>query len=72
MKYALNPLTEDILEKMEQNNVDWKEISSLFDNDLFRIFSLESAVNARAVWGGTASEQVLKQLAYAKSKMNTI
>jgi len=51
---------------------DWKEISSLFDNDLFRTFSLESAVNARAVWGGTATEQVLKQLAYAKSKMNTI
>ncbi len=60
------------LKLTELSLADWKEISSLFDNDLFRIFSLESAVNARTVWGGTASEQVLKQLAYAKSKMNTI
>ena len=49
---------------------NWQAISDLFEADIYQIFSLESAINARACWGGTAREQVLKQLALAKSKIH--
>ena len=43
----------------------WKEISPLFDEDVYQVFSIENAVDARCAWGGTARFRVLEQIRFA-------
>ncbi|OGN87707.1 MAG: argininosuccinate lyase [Chloroflexi bacterium RBG_13_46_9] len=45
---------------------EYKKFSSLFDNDVFKI-TVESSIAARNQIGGTAKEQVTKQLARARA-----
>lgn len=44
----------------------WKGISELFDEDVYKTFSIESAVDARCAWGGTARFRVLEQIRFAE------
>ncbi len=44
----------------------WKEISDLFDEDVYATFSVENAVDARCAWGGTARFRVLEQIRFAE------
>ena len=44
----------------------WKEISELFDEDVYATFSVENAVDARCAWGGTARFRVLEQIRFAE------
>jgi argininosuccinate lyase len=44
---------------------EYKKFSPLFDNDVFKI-TVESSIAARNQTGGTAKEQVTKQLARAR------
>ncbi|MHC1771474.1 MAG: argininosuccinate lyase [Flexilinea sp.] len=44
----------------------WQEISPLFDDAVYAIFSLEASISQRSSWGGTSRNQVMKQLAYAE------
>jgi argininosuccinate lyase len=41
-------------------------IQPVFSADVEQVFDLEKAVSRRAAWGGTAQEQVLKQIKLAK------
>ena len=43
----------------------WKGISPLFDEDVYQVFSIENAVDARCAWGGTARFRVLEQIRFA-------
>ena len=43
----------------------WKGISPLFDGDVYKVFSIENAVDARCAWGGTARFRVLEQIRFA-------
>ena len=42
---------------------DFKNISELFENDIYKIISPENCVNARKTDGGPAEEKVLEQIA---------
>ncbi len=44
----------------------WKEISPLFDQDVYDVFSIENAVDARCAWGGTARFRVMEQIRFAE------
>ena len=44
----------------------WKEISPLFDQDVYDVFSIENAVDARCAWGGTARFRVIEQMRFAE------
>ena len=44
----------------------WKEISPLFDEDVYEVFSIENAVDARCAWGGTARFRVMEQIRFAE------
>lgn len=44
----------------------WKEISPLFDEDVYGVFSVENAVDARCAWGGTARFRVIEQIRFAE------
>ncbi len=46
---------------------DYKEISSLFDNDIYENLSLEACVEGRNVFGGPASSSVKQQIESIKS-----
>ncbi len=50
---------------------DWREISPLFEADVYETFSLEAAISQRCSWGGTSRDQVLKQLAFAENTLKT-
>lgn len=41
---------------------EWKNVNSAFDVDLFDVFDIETSINNRSVWGGTAPKAVKKQL----------
>ena len=44
----------------------WKEISPLFTEDVYDVFSVENAVDARCAWGGTARFRVMEQIRFAE------
>ena len=44
----------------------WKEISLLFAEDVYEVFSVENAVDARCAWGGTARSRVEEQIRFAE------
>ncbi len=44
----------------------WKEISPLFTEDVYDVFSVENAVDARCAWGGTARYRVMEQIRFAE------
>ena len=44
----------------------WKAISPLFGEDVYAVFSIENAVDARCAWGGTARFRVLEQIRFAE------
>ena len=44
----------------------WKEISPLFAEDVYDVFSVENAVDARCAWGGTARSRVEEQIRFAE------
>ncbi len=48
---------------------EYKNISDLFEEDIFEAISLETCVNMRNVIGGPASEVVKKHIEYVKEKL---
>jgi argininosuccinate lyase len=46
---------------------DFRAISSLFDEDVYRALALKTCVNGRKVYGGPAEEEVKRQIAYIQS-----
>ena len=44
----------------------WKEIDPLFAEDVYDVFSIENAVDARCAWGGTARFRVMEQIRFAE------
>ena len=48
---------------------DMKEISDLIQDDVFEVLKLETVVNARTSYGGTGTEQVARQIKYAKQML---
>ena len=44
----------------------WQEISPLFEEDVYDVFSIENAVDARCAWGGTARFRVMEQIRFAE------
>ena len=44
----------------------WKEISLLFAEDVYEVFSVENAVVDRCAWGGTARSRVEEQIRFAE------
>ncbi|MGM9986745.1 MAG: argininosuccinate lyase [Bacillaceae bacterium] len=48
---------------------EYKDFSAFFDMDIYDVLKPENVVNARNSEGATGMEQVTKQLAYAKSKL---
>ena len=44
----------------------WKEISLLFAEDVYEVFSVENAVDAHCAWGGTARSRVEEQIRFAE------
>lgn len=49
---------------------EWQEISALFDESIYQVFSLENAIAKRNCIGGTSHEMVLAQLEKAKQILN--
>jgi argininosuccinate lyase len=47
-----------------------KTISSRFGKDIFEYITLESSVQRKNVYGGTAKKQVVAQIARLKKKLN--
>lgn len=47
----------------------YNAINDLFDDDVYRVFDIDAAVNAKAATGGTGRSAVEAQLAAAKEKM---
>ncbi len=50
----------------------WKEISPLFAEDVYDVFSVENAVDARCAWGGTARSRVEEQIRFAERVLENI
>ncbi|MCF6093451.1 argininosuccinate lyase [Microaerobacter geothermalis] len=48
---------------------EYKEFSSLFEQDIYEALAIEQVVNARDVLGGTAKSQVEKQIAWMEEQM---
>ena len=49
----------------------WKEIDPLFAEDVYNVFSVESAVDARCAWGGTARFRVIEQIRFAEKVLRS-
>jgi argininosuccinate lyase len=48
---------------------EYKEFSSLFEEDIYEVLSPEQVVSVRNSFGGTSPEQVLKQIELAEGKL---
>ncbi|MBO8173177.1 MAG: argininosuccinate lyase [Bacillaceae bacterium] len=48
---------------------EYREFSSLFDNDIYQAIAIETVVNARDVQGGTARNRVEKQIQLAEQTL---
>ncbi len=48
---------------------EWKEISNLFNEDVYSVFSLKSSINSRNAFGGTAEKRVDEQLKMAQDRL---
>jgi argininosuccinate lyase len=59
--------TENTLEGLSLN--EYKQLSPLFDEDIYPAISLETCVNMRTSEGGPSKESVEKQITLAKEKL---
>ncbi|MCK4259593.1 MAG: argininosuccinate lyase [Halanaerobiales bacterium] len=48
---------------------EWQELKPLFEEDIYEKISVEYIVNQRNSYGGTAKQQVLKQIVFAKARV---
>jgi argininosuccinate lyase len=48
---------------------EYREISSLFQEDVFTVITLENSINSRKAKGGTAREEVERAIGAVRSRM---
>ena len=49
----------------------WQELSPLFADDVYAVFSVDNAVDQRCAWGGTARFRVLEQIRFGEKVLKS-
>lgn len=49
----------------------WQQLSPLFADDVYDVFSVENAVDQRCAWGGTARFRVLEQIRFGEKVLKS-